>query len=195
MTDDAARRGDADGRLGSLAAVVGWIGAGAVGLGAVLLVVDSVVGLPLGRRVSLGLGLALGGGLGAVLHLFRTDERAATADETMTVASESAPASPEPADLFEGHPDPVVFFVDEGHGPVVRAANDAVEGTFDVPVDQLTGAPLSEALAATGADAAAATDGTLDTVVTCETATGTTAMRLRSVGTGPTGYLLFTPVE
>ena len=46
----------------------------------------------------------------------------------------------------------MLYFVDEGHGPVVRAANEAFGTTFDVPSDRLDGTALSEALLVAGID-------------------------------------------
>ncbi|MDS0283334.1 hypothetical protein [Haloarcula onubensis] len=181
----------------SLLAVVGWIAVGAVSLAAVLLALDSVVALPFSREVALGLGIALGGGIGGVARLFRVDERAERPDQTMTVdVDPDETTAPEPADLFDGHPDPVLYYAAEGHGAVVRAANEAFGETFDVPVDRIEGTPLSEALLVTGEGTVAAdavTAGGLDRVVDCETAVGTERVRLRTITNGQTGYLLYTP--
>ncbi|WP_236035527.1 hypothetical protein [Haloarcula rubra] len=192
--DDAA----ASGRFGSLVVAVGYIGAGAVTLAALMFVVDTVAALPVSRPVSLGLGVALGGGLGAVVHFLRTADDVEVDDETMTVdVEESSTPAPQPADLFDGHPDPVLYYADEGHGPVVRAANEAFATTFDVPAGQLAGTPLSEAVLVTGAEAADGdrldADG-YDAVVTCETGGGAASFRLRTVATEASGYVLYTPV-
>lgn len=184
-------------QLGSLLTVVGWIAIGAVSLAAALFALDSVVALPFSRAVAIGLGLALGGGIGGVARLFRADEAVDTADQTMTVdVDNSAPTNPEPADLFDGHPDPVLYYAAEGHGPVVRAANGAFGETFDIPANRIEGTPLSEALLVTGEEtvgADAVTAGGLDRLVDCETTTGTERFRLRTIGNGRTGYLLYTP--
>ena len=119
---------------GSLLTVVGWIAVGAVSLATVLAVLDTVVALPFSREVAVGLGLALGGGIGGAARLFRPATRAESPDRTITVDATETP-KPEPADLFDGHPDPVLYYVAKGHGPVVRAANDAFGETFDVPTD------------------------------------------------------------
>ena len=181
---------------GSLLAVVGWIAVGAVSLAAVLAGLDSVTTLPFSQPVAIGLGLALGGGIGGVASLFRATETTDSADGTMTVDVEpEGTTTPEPADLFDGHPDPVLYYAAEGHGPVVRAANDAFGETFDVPPDRIAGTPLSEALLVTGdetVDADAVAAGGLDRIVECETAAGTERLRLRTVTNGETGYLLYT---
>jgi len=184
-------------QLGGLLAVVGWIGAGALGLAALMLALDSVVALPLPRQVVVGLGLALGGGIGGVTSLFRTEDTEAT-DETMTVSTAATETTtPKPADLFDGHPDPVLYYASEGHGPVVRAANPAFGERFDVPTDRLVGTPLSESLLVAGeetVDADAVTAGGLDRVVTCETTGGTARFRLRTIDGERSGYLLYTPI-
>jgi hypothetical protein len=185
-------------RLGSLAAVIGWIGAGAVVLATVALVVQSVFTLGLSEQVTVGLGLAIGGGLGGVSYLLVTDSPGETADETMTVSTETEQASePQPIDLFDGHPDPVLYFVGEGHGPVVRAANEAFGTTFDVPSDRLDGTALSEALLVAGidevdAETVSATD--LDVVALSTAHDEPRRFRLRTAGVPSAGYLLLTPL-
>lgn len=185
--------------LSGLLTVVGWIGAGAIALATLLLVLDLMVGLPFPRPVAVGLGLAIGGGIGGVANLFRGGERARTSDETMTVETEGGSTpTPQPADLFDDHPDPVLYHATEGHGPVVRAANGAFGETFDVPPERLAGTPLSEALLVAGedtVDADAVTAGGLDVIVRCDTADGPRSFRLRTVGAEDTGYLLYTPTR
>ena len=186
-------------QFGGLLAVVGWIGAGAISVAALMLAADLVVDLPLSRQVALGLGLAMGGGLGGVASLLRGGETVQTTDETMTVqVGTDTTADPQPADLFDGHPDPVVYYAEAGHGPVVRAANEAFGSTFDIPPDQLSGTPLSETLLVAGEETVgveAVTAGGLDTVVDCAVPDGTARFRLRTVGSGASGYLLYTPLE
>jgi len=182
-------------QVGGLLTVVGWIAVGAVSLATVLVVLESVVVLPFSREVAIGLGLALGGGIGGVARLFRADDSSETPDQTMTVDVDSE-ATPEPADLFDGHPDPVLYYAAEGHGPVVRAANDAFGETFDVPTERIEGTPLSEALLVTGDETVgvdAVRAGGLDRIVDCETTAGTGRFRLRTITSGETGYLLYTP--
>ncbi|WP_236039478.1 hypothetical protein [Haloarcula salinisoli] len=184
-------------QLGNLLTVVGWIAIGAVSLATVLVVLGTIVVLPFSREVAIGLGLALGGGIGGVVRLFRASEGVESPDQTMTVGVDTAePTAPEPADLFDGHPDPVLYYAAEGHGPIVRAANDAFGETFDVPVERIEGTPLSEALLVAGeetVDADAVTAGGLDRIVDCETTAGTERFQLRTIGDGETGYLLYTP--
>lgn len=187
--------------LSGLLTVVGWIGAGAITFATLLLVLDLMVGLPFPRPVAVGLGLAMGGGMGGVANLLRGGEQATTSDEMMTVdvegEGESTP-TPQPADLFDDHPDPVLYYATEGHGPVVRAANEAFGKTFDVPPERLAGTPLSEALLVAGedtVDADAVTAGGVDVIVRCDTADGSASFRLRTVGATDNGYLLYTPTR
>ncbi|MDS0278273.1 MULTISPECIES: hypothetical protein [Haloarcula] len=199
MDDTSGNGAAASGRFGSLAVVVGYIGAGAITLAVLILGVDTVADLPVSRTVGLGLGVALGGGLGAVVHFLQTADDAEIADETMTVdVDDSSVPAPQPADLFDGHPDPVLYYANEGHGPVIRAANEAFAATFGVPADQLAGTPLSEAVLVTGAETAAETqldtDG-FDAVVTCETDSGAASFRLRTVASETSGYVLYTPLD
>lgn len=173
--------------------VVGALLGAGIGYAAV-----AVGGLALSTLGAVSLGVALGGGIGVVTNYVATGDEGET-DETVTVERDTEPASPTPADLFDDHPDPVLFVVDEGHGPVVRAANAAYADTFDVPTDAVLGAGLEDAVLAgeqTDDVVAAVADGeSLDTVVTCETADGERSFRLRTAGTGPSGYLVYTPTE
>ncbi|GCF13085.1 hypothetical protein Harman_10200 [Haloarcula mannanilytica] len=154
--------------------------------------------LGLSEQVTVGLGLALGGGLGGVSYLLVADSPGETADETMTVSAETERApEPQPIDLFDGHPDPVLYFVDEGHGPIVRAANEAFGTTFDVPSDRLDGTALSEALLVAGidevdAETVSATD--LDVVALSTAHDEPRQFRLRTAGVPSAGYLLLTPL-
>ncbi|MFY4814698.1 hypothetical protein [Haloarcula argentinensis] len=185
-------------RLGSLAAVVGWIGAGAVVFATVALVVQSVFSLAFSEQVTIGLGLALGGGLGGVSYLLVTDSPGETTDETMTVSADAEQTpEPQPVDLFDGHPDPVLYFADEGHGPVVRAANEAFGTTFDVPSDRLDGTALSEALLVAGideVDAETVSTTDLDVVALSTALDEPRQFRLRTAGAPSAGYLLLTPL-
>lgn len=173
--------------------VVGSLSGAVVGYVAV-----AVFGVPLAMSGAIGLGVALGGGLGVVTNYVATGE-GETTDETMTVEREPDHPEPTPADLFDDHPDPVLYVADDGHGPVVRAANEAYGETFDVPVDAVIGAPLEDAVLAgndTETVVTAVTAGEpLDTVVTCETSDAERSFRLRTAGSDDDGYLLYTPRE
>lgn len=180
--------------------LVSWLVAGATVGGLLGYGVVSVgdVALPVGLGV--GLGVAFGGGLGVVSNLLAIDEEVAREDDRVAIdVGGDEPASPTPADLFDGHPDPVLFVVDEGHGPVVRAANDAYVETFDVTADVVTGAPVADAVMSpegTEEVAAALADGRpLDVVVECETDDGEHRFRLRVAGDADARYLVYTPVE
>jgi len=171
--------------------VVGAALGGAIGYAAV-----SMLSVPLSMLGAVGLGVALGGGVGVVTNYLATGD-GGDVDETMTVEREPRQAGPTPADLFDDHPDPVLYVADEGHGPVVRAANEAYGALFDVPVDAVIGAPLEEAVLVGDETEtvveAVQTGVALDTVVTCQTGTGERPIRLRTAGTGTDGYLLYTP--
>lgn len=198
MDDAPTDSGRGRQRLGSLAAVAGWIGAGAIFFGTVALAVQSVLSLGLSEQVTVGLGLAIGGGFGGVSYLVVTDSNRDRADQTMTVPTEPVQTpEPQPVDLFDGHPDPVLFFADEGHSPVVRAANDAFGTMFDVPPDRLNGTALSEALLVAGideVDTEAVCSADLDTVAISTVQDEPTKFRLRTAGVPTAGYLVFTPV-
>ena len=199
MSDPNGTTHASGGQFGGLLTIVGWIGAGAISLAAVLLALDLVVDLPFPRQVALVLGLAMGGGLGGVAKFLREGELVDQRDETMTVGVEpDTTPEPQPADLFDGHPDPVLYYTEAGHGPVVRAANRAFGETFDVPPARLTDTPLSEAMLVAGEETVGVEqviDGSVDSVVSCSVPDGTASFRLRSVGTDRTGYLLYTPVS
>ena len=202
--------GDVRERSG-LATLVGWLAGGSL-LGAALGYTAAVLvaGFPLAAPGSVGLGIALGGGIGVVSNLLAADARDAdrttgTAESvTIDMDADDSP-SPRPADLFDGHPDPVLYVADQGHGPVVLAANDAFTETFDVPGDALSGTPLEEALMAND-DAADSTafaaivdgitsDEQVDATVACQTPGGERRFRLRTAGRGADGYVIYTPTD
>lgn len=173
--------------------VAGAVIGAAIGYAAV-----AVLAVPLSSLGTVSLGIALGGGVGVVTNYLATGDEESV-DETMTVEQETERVSPTPADLFDGHPDPILYVADEGHGAVVRAANAAYASTFDVPADAVIGAPLADAVMAsseteTVVDAVERGDG-VDDVVTCSTPDGDTAFRLRTAGAADDGYLLYTPVN
>ena len=183
-----------------MAGLVGWIGGGALVGGGIGYAVEAVVEFPLSTAGAVGLGIALGGGLGGISHLLSTDEPASIDDERMTVdmTSQSAP-EPRPADLFEEHPDPILYVTDSGGGPVVRAANDAYERAFDLPATTIENAPLGDVLV-TAADAddlpdTVAAGESVDEVREFETPEGIRRYRVRSVAATDDGYLVFTPLE
>jgi hypothetical protein len=149
--------GDVRQRSG-LTSLVGWLLAGSL-LGAALGYAATawLASVPLTRTVAVGLGIALGGGVGAVASLLADDASddggSAAAGEAMTVDMETDDAPPpKPADLFDDHPDPVLYVAAQGHGPVVLAANAAFPRTFDVPETAMSGTPLAEAITTTDGD-------------------------------------------
>lgn len=183
-----------------LGALLAWILGGALAGAALGYGVDAVFAVPLTPLSLVGLGAALGGGLGGLTNFLFVGEEERDTDTAVTVdmAPESEPG-PRPADLFEDHPDPVLYVADVGAGPVVRAANEAYGATFDLPVGALEGVPLGEALRATDeaadlVDAVAAGE-SVDREAGFETADGTDQFRVRSVGNPEDGYLLFSRTD
>jgi hypothetical protein len=178
------------------AAVVG----GGVGYGIATLTV------PTATPIALGFGIAVGGGLGAVARLFAVGETEAQPPDTVTVSSagdETSVPDPQPVDLFEENPDPVLYFDDSGDGPVVRAANPSFEETFGVGDAAVENAALADALMVTerGDDivTAASQARSADVVVACETPGGARSFRVRTValarGGSTRGYVVYTPTE
>lgn len=198
--------GDVRERSG-LTTLVGWlVGGSLVGAALGYLLTTVVPGVPLATQGGVGLGIALGGGVGVVSNLLAADARAGDdateTAEAMTVDMEADDApSPRPADLFEGHPAPILYVADQGHGPVVLAANDAFGATFDVPVDALSGTPLEDVLMTTEDAADSSEQATVvemalsgeqaDVVIDCQTPGGATPFRLRTVGGGADGYVVY----
>jgi flavin-dependent dehydrogenase len=153
-----------------------------------------------------GLAVALGGGVGVVSNLLAAEAQGEDDDQTesMTVDMETDDSpSPRPADLFDDHPDPVLYVADRGHGPVVLAANGAFAETFDVPADAISETPLDESILAdeendpaveTVVDAVASGDAA-DETLSCRTPSGPVRFRLRTAGGGADGYVIYTRTE
>jgi PAS domain-containing protein len=186
-----------------LRAFLVWIVAGAAAFGVLGWAAATLLLPGLSATLLLGAGLAVGGGVGAGARFLATGEREpGEPGESVTVdmAEEERP-DPQPADLFEASPDPILYYDATGDGPVVRAVNPAFEATFGVSVDSVTEAGLADALMATeGADriVAGAADGEpVDETVACETADGTARFRVRvaavDTARGTRGYVLYTP--
>lgn len=192
--------GSADGGGRGMAGLVGWIVGGALLGGAIGYGAHTVVQLPLSLAGAVGLGVALGGGLGGITHLLSTDDPAAADDESVTVdMANQSTAEPRPADLFDDHPDPVLFVTDAGGGPVVLAANDAYAAAFDLPATAIEDAPLDDVLRLAD-DTESIADrlgegNPVDDVLAFETPDGDRRYRVRSVAATDHGYILFTPVE
>ena len=130
------------------------------------------------------------------------DEGEAEQPESMTVRMEQGNPGPQPADLFEAHPDPLLYYANEGEGPVVRAANDAFVEAFGVPAGAVEDAALRDTLmiAAPTEEVvdAAARGGTFDEVLACE-GEGVAQFRVRVVAVsdevGARGYVVYSPVD
>lgn len=174
------------------------VAGGAAGWGGATLAAPQV------RTIALGFGIAVGGGFGAVARSLAAAETTAQSESVTVDATEAKTETPEPrpVDLFEDHPDPVLYVEDAGEGPVVRAANAAFEETFGVGTEAVENAALADALMATDRVAdvvdAVADAGPFDAIVTCETAGDPRPFRLRTValggGAATRGYVLYTPV-
>lgn len=195
MNSDGVSAG-ASGRLSGIPGLVGSVALGAVVGGAVAWAGAGFVSGLVSPGVAVALGAALGGGLGSVVSLVGSEE-ATAGEESVTVEMDDGTPEPRPADLFEDHPDPLLYYTDSGAGPVVRAANAAFEEAFGVPAASVSDAALADALmVAEGSDDivdAVASDAPLDRVVTCETPDGTERYRLQRIGSGADGYVRYLP--
>lgn len=192
----------------NLSSLLGWIGGGAVAVGALLWGVGTLFSVPFPPELLAGFGIAIGGGLGGVIRLLAVGEQEPETDETVTFErggagdADSTP-EPRPADLFEESPDPILYFDDSGDGPVVRAVNPAFESVFGVTVEAVEGAALADAsMAADRVDdlvAAASAGEAFGETVTCETAAEDGRFRLtvaaRTDDAGTRGYVCYTPIE
>lgn len=184
--------------------LVGWILAGSLLTAALAWVAIEIGGVAAPRQVALGLGAAVGGGLGAVGYLVAAGEESAEAGvEEVAVDMDDggadAPATGD--DLFAAHPDPTLYFATENGSLVARAVNPAFEERFGASATTLSGTPLSEALM-TDDDAALVErlerGEAFDERVACETVDGRATGRLRAVlldGEGTDGYLLYSDLE
>jgi signal transduction histidine kinase len=190
-----------------------WILAGALVTAALAGGAIAVAGFAVSLQLGVGLAGALGGGFGAVGYLLSAGETVDTGEEmSVTMRDEAdeadgsdvagAASGPKADDLFSALPDPTVYFATEGDALVVRTANPAFEETFGVSPATLSGTPLSEALLTVDEDETDLRDriaeGTLDTVVTCETVDGEREFRLRVVpldDESTQGYLGYTDVS
>lgn len=199
-------RASADGPSGSSATtsrLLAWIAAGAVGGGAIAWLVATIGNLSVATQALLGLGVSLGGGVSVVGHLLTTED-VESDPETVTVPTDDETESadsplPTGDDLFETHPDPVLYFAEMGDTPAVRAVNPAFEAAFGISTETAGDAPLSDALMTADRRqelAERAVREPIDRTVTCETVDGQRSVRLRSVlldGQWTHGYVLFTP--
>lgn len=163
----------------------------------------ATVAAPTATTIALGFGLAVGGGLGAVVRLLVVEDTETTEPDEMAVSSSGGGTDtpdPQPVDLFDENPDPVLYFDNSGEGPVVRAANTAFEETFGVGSGAVENAALADALMVTDRAetiVATASEATaFGAVLGCETATGEKRFRVRTVavarGPATRGYVIYT---
>lgn len=185
----------------SMRALVAAIAIGAAVVGAIAWIGIGFVDVPIEPDVAVGLGIAAGGGLGAMIWLLAIGEEQAPEDETMTVdMAEEADAipGPEPADLFESHPDPILYVDATDDTPIVLGANPAFAAAFGGDVAE--GVPLADAIPADDEAVveAAAAGREFGATIDCETATGAEAFHVRlvpiEIGDRLTVYVLFGPV-
>lgn len=191
-------------RRRGLVLLVGWILAGAVAGGALGWAISQAAA-PGAALIATIFGAAIGGGFAAVVRLFVFTDSAPQQPESVTIErnEDDAVPDPQPIDLFEGSPDPILYFDDAGEGPVVRAANPAYEDVFGVTTESVENAALGDALLVSengdAIVAAAGGDEAFDGVVACETGETSVTFRIRTTtiesGTGTRGYVLYTPVE
>lgn len=168
-----------------------WLAAGCGVLGVVGWVVVTFFFPSIPAAAGLGAGIAVGGGLGAVMRLLVFGEEESQAETVTVDMDEQRAPGPKPADLFEASPDPLLYYDASGEVPVVRAGNPAFEATFDVGDDALGGASLPEVLMTADSDdivRAAAAGEALDAVRRCETGNGERDLRIRTVPAGDSAY-------
>lgn len=178
--------------------LLGWIGAGSAVFGLTGWLAATAVGVSLVGGVAAG--LAAGGGVGAVVRLFAFSS-GPSPRETVTVAApdkESMDLDPEPADLFEASPDPILYY-DGDDKLTVRAVNPAFESAFGISETTVEMATLGDAVMATEPTPLvdAATNGeSVETVVDCETPAGDSPYYVRVVPVGDgqrtRGYVVYT---
>jgi hypothetical protein len=175
-----------------------WLAGGAV-VGGLVGWGAATVFSPANTLIGFGFGFAIGGGLGAVSRLI-SDEAEPEPPESVTVSMEGQQddPGPQPVDLFEAHPDPLLYYVDGGEGPVVRAANRAFAEAFGVSAGVVEGAALADALMVDGRASdvvdAAAEGGGFDEVLAGEEG-GEFRVRVAAVSdeAGARGYVLYSP--
>lgn len=178
-----------------LANILLWITAGCVGVGVAGWIATAVLVSGVDPAVGFGAGFAVGGGLGAVIRLVALSDQS-DQSETVTVEmdEQDSAAGPEPVDLFEASPDPMLYY-DDSDGPTVRAVNPAFETTFGISTDSLAAEPIENALMTaerTDAAEAARQGDPFDARLACETTEGTEQFRVRVIPVAPArGYVVF----
>lgn len=183
----------------SIGLLFAWILAGAALAGVVGWIVVTVAFPAADPTIGLMAGIALGGGVGAVIRLvaFAPEE---TGEESVTIDTDSeVDSTPQPIDLFEACPDPLVYYGHNGDEPIALAVNPAFETAFGSPAGEER--PLEEVLRAESIDAILeAVDAGESDQIAVETADGPADLpdfRVRVLPVGREnrrGYLLYTPV-
>ncbi|WP_436933919.1 PAS domain-containing protein [Halovenus marina] len=176
--------------------IILWIAGGCLGVGVLGWVATAVLVSGLDPMVGFGTGFAVGGGLGAMVRLVVLSEES-DRSETVTVEMDEADdsAGPEPVDLFEASPDPMLYY-DDSDGPTVRAVNPAFEAAFGISTASLADEALKHALmtseGVSAAEAASRGD-RFDGRLSCETTEGVEQFRVRVIPVAPArGYVVFT---
>jgi PAS domain-containing protein len=186
----------------SLRTLVAAIAAGTVVGGGLGWLAAELLGLAIAPNLAAGLGIAVGGGLGSVGWLLAVGEEAGSDTEQVTVDMEGSAdvPDPEPADLFEASPDPILYYGGDGD-LAVRAVNPAFGEVFGEQSVDLAGQSLEDTLGLAEGTAAvleAAREGRpADQPLPCETAAGTETFQVRVAPTGAgdltAGYVIYGP--
>jgi PAS domain-containing protein len=183
-----------------LAGIVLWIGAGCVVVGAIGWIATTVLVSGVNPEAGFGAGFAVGGGLGAVVRLIAFSDETGGSETVTVETNETANTDgPQPVDLFEASPDPLLYYTDSD-GPAVRAVNPAFEERFGISTVSLAGEPLEQALMTSdgaAATAAAVQGEQFDESLVCETSEEERQFRVRVIPVAPArGYVVFTrPLE
>lgn len=190
------------GEPGSILELVAWLAIGAVVLGAVGWAVVSVLVPDVDPTLGLMGGIAVGGGLGAVIRLLTVPEAEDTSESVTIETGGDGDSTPEPrpADLFEASPDPMVFYAAGSDPAVALAANPAFREAFLADDAAVEGTPIGDLLdvAASGTVLASIENAERhDERVEMETSDGVRTYRVRVIpgrGGSTSGYVTMTPV-
>lgn len=187
---------------GSILELVAWLAIGAVVLGAVGWAVVSVLVPNVDPTLGLMGGIAVGGGLGAVIRLLTVPEAEDTSESVTieTGGDEDSSSEPRPADLFEASPDPMVYYAAGDDPTIALATNPAFREAFLADDAAVEGTPIGDLLdvAASGTVLASMKNAERhDERVEMETSDGVRTYRVRVIpgrGGSTSGYVTMTPV-